>query len=129
VTVEREAKSQSVETTFDTDLTDGAEMLRTIGRQADELSKRLRAKGRAGRTIGIKVRLDDWTTVTRARTVEEPTNDPRELRSVASELLNDYAPPRPVRLLGVRVAGFTGVRPSDPVEPRVQLELEAGPPA
>ena len=56
--------------------------------------------------IGIKVRLDDWTTVTRARTVEAPTNDQGTLASVSVELLHAYAPPRPVRLLGVRVAGF-----------------------
>jgi DNA polymerase-4 len=52
------------------------------------------------------VRLDDWTTVTRARTVSEPTSDPDVVSTVALELLRAYAPERPVRLLGVRVAGF-----------------------
>ena len=59
-----------------------------------------------GRTIGIKVRLDDWTTVTRSHTVERETNDPGVVVPAALDLLRAYAPPRPVRLLGVRMAGF-----------------------
>ena len=59
-----------------------------------------------GRTIAIKVRLDDWTTVTRARTVAAPTNATDTITDVALELLRAYDPPRPVRLLGVRVAAF-----------------------
>ena len=66
----------------------------------------------AGRTIGIKVRLDDFTTVTRARTVPEPTCDPALVSEVALRLLGQYAPPRPVRLLGVRVAGLAAPRAS-----------------
>ena len=60
----------------------------------------------AGRTIGIKVRLDDWTTVTRVRSIESPTNDPEVIGATARSLLRAYAPPRPVRLLGVKVASF-----------------------
>ena len=74
---------------------------------ADELCTSLIAHGRSGRTIGIKVRLDDFTTVTRARTVETPTSDVELVTAVALRLLAEYAPPRPVRLLGVRVAGLT----------------------
>ena len=62
--------------------------------------------GRRGRTIGIKVRLDDWTTVTRAHTVAAPTRDPELVAGEALRLLAEYSPPRPVRLLGVRVAGL-----------------------
>jgi len=61
---------------------------------------------RRGRTIAIKVRLDDFTTVTRARTIPAATNDPAVVSEVACALLGEYAPPRPVRLLGVRVAAF-----------------------
>ena len=59
-----------------------------------------------GRTIAIKVRLDDWTTVTRAQTLPAPVNDTATVTDVALELLRTYDPPRPVRLLGVRVASF-----------------------
>jgi DNA polymerase IV len=75
-----------------------------------------------GRTIAIKVRLDDWTTVTRARTLPEPVNDTATVTGVALELLRAYAPPRPVRLLGVRLAGFEDVEP----EPRRATAAPAG---
>jgi DNA polymerase-4 len=75
---------------------------------SEELCESLARHRRAGRTIGIKVRLDDWTTVTRAHTVGEPTNDPELVAAHALRLLAEYAPARPVRLLGVRVAGLAG---------------------
>jgi DNA polymerase IV len=53
------------------------------------------------------VRLDDWTTVTRAHSIAEPTCDYDTVFAVALRLLREYAPARPVRLLGVRVAGLT----------------------
>jgi DNA polymerase-4 len=102
----RKAKSQSAETTFDTDVADRGEMASSLSALADELCRRLRARDLEGRTIGIKVRLDDWTNVSRSHTLEEPTNDPAIVRRTALDLLDAYAPPRPVRLLGVRVAGF-----------------------
>jgi DNA polymerase-4 len=108
------AKSRSNERTFDTDIDDLGELEGVVRRLAGELAEGLRGRGRRGRTIAIKVRLDDWTTVTRARTVSEATNDPSVVTGVAVELLRAYAPPRPVRLLGVRVAGFEDVEP----EPR-----------
>jgi DNA polymerase IV len=114
VVTERETKSQSVETTFDTDLADRAEMERILTAQAAELSRRLRRRHLAGRTIGIKVRLDDWTTVTRVRTVEAPTDQPDLIGEVALELLRAYSPTRPVRLLGVRVAAFESRPETEP---------------
>jgi DNA polymerase-4 len=83
----------------------------------------LRSRDLQGRTIGIKVRLDDWTNVTRAHTIEEPTNDPAVVTAVALELLRAYSPPRPVRLLGVRVAGFHHEEPAEPAAPEGQLQL------
>ena len=103
------AKSRSSETTFDSDVADLEELERVLRRLAAELCEGLRKRERRGRTIAIKVRLDDWTTVTRARTVEEPTNDAALVTDVALELLRAYAPPRPVRLLGVRIAAFEDV--------------------
>jgi DNA polymerase-4 len=106
ISVVREIRSQSAETTFDTDVADQGEMARQIASLAEELCRRLRARQLEGRTIGIKVRLDDWTNVTRAHTIEQPTNDPEVVTPVALDLLRAYSPPRPVRLLGVRVASF-----------------------
>lgn len=123
IVVVRETKSQSAETTFDVDVADRGEMATHIRSLAEELCRRLRARDLAGRTVGIKVRLDDWTNVSRSHTLDEPTDDPEVVAPVALELLHAYAPPRPVRLLGVRVAGFAAEVPSEAPAPEGQLQL------
>ena len=105
-------KSQSTEITFDVDVTDRAELAATFTSLAEELCRRLRSRELEGRTIGIKVRLDDWTNVTRSHTVEAATNDPELVAPTALDLLRAYSPPRPVRLLGVRLACFSKREPS-----------------
>jgi DNA polymerase IV len=102
----RVAKSRSVETTFDYDISDPAELERVLAEQARTLAGQLAERRIAGRTIGIKVRLDDWTTVTRVHTIDAATNAPETITETAIALLRAYAPPRPVRLLGVKVAAF-----------------------
>jgi DNA polymerase-4 len=104
----RAAVSQSSETTFDVDVADHAVLEEVIARQANGLCDGLRRKGTLGRTIGIKVRLADFTTVTRARTIETATNHPAVVAGVACDLFRAYDPSDPVRLIGVRVAAFTG---------------------
>jgi len=125
VTVVRETKSQSAETTFDVDVRDGAELEAHLGRLSQELCRRLRKRELRGRSIGIKVRLDDWTNVTRSHSVAEPTNDLSVVGPIALDLLRAYAPPRPVRLLGVRVASFESEveESAAPEEERDQLQL------
>jgi DNA polymerase-4 len=102
----RACRSQSSEVTFDTDVGDRDAQERALERLSRELCERLQARALRGRTVAIKVRLDDWTTVTRARTLDQPTDDALAVADTARELLRAYAPPRPVRLLGVRMAGF-----------------------
>jgi DNA polymerase IV len=102
----RKVISESRERTFDSDIADPARLREALSMMAEELCAGLAVHGRRGRTIAIKVRLDDFTTVTRARTVTEPTCDAELVTSVALALLREYSPPRPVRLLGVRVAGL-----------------------
>ena len=111
----RKVVSESRERTFDYDVHDPAVMRESLSVMADELCASLTAHGRSGRTIGIKIRLDDFTTVTRAHTIEAPTNDAELVTAVALRLLADYAPARPVRLLGVRVAGLTSAAVDTPV--------------
>jgi len=106
VSNERIAVSESRETTFDQDVADRAEQAAVLRRLTGQLCDGLAKHERRGRTIAIKVRLDDFTTVTRARTIPVATNDPAVVGDVACALLDEYAPPRPVRLLGVRVAAF-----------------------
>jgi DNA polymerase-4 len=100
------AKSRSNETTFPHDVADHAQLEAVLQRLAEGLCAQLVQKRVRGRNIAIKVRLDDWTTVTRARTIEQPTNDVSTVAGVALELFRAYAPQRPVRLLGVRLAAF-----------------------
>jgi len=102
----RKVISESRERTFDSDISDPAQLREALARMAEELCAGLGLHHRRGRTIAIKVRLDDFTTVTRAHTVPEPTCDPKLVGAHALRLLEDYSPPRPVRLLGVRVAGL-----------------------
>ena len=102
----RKVVSESRERTFDHDISDAQQLREALSHMAEQLCDGLASHGRCGRTIGIKVRLDDFTTVTRAHTVPEPTCNAELVTSVALRLLREYAPPRPVRLLGVRVAGL-----------------------
>ncbi len=123
VMTDREAVSESRETTFDQDISSGEQLEVELTRLAAELADALQRSGRSGRTIRIKVRLDDWTTVTRARTLERSTSDFELIAEVAIGLLREYGPQRPVRLVGVGVAGFKSARQA------AQLELELGAPA
>ncbi|MGH2930767.1 MAG: DNA polymerase IV, partial [Solirubrobacteraceae bacterium] len=106
VTQERKVISESRETTFDADVADPAQLEAILRRLVEELCAGLEAKRRAGRTIGIKVRLDDFSTHTRARTLARPVSSVDHVLPVALDLLRRFAPERPVRLLGVRVAGL-----------------------
>jgi DNA polymerase-4 len=104
--LDRVRKSESRETTFDYDLRGVEALMPVLERLSEELCADLSRHERRGRTIGIKVRLDDFSTHTRARSVSAPVNDLETIRRVAGELLSELDPPRPVRLLGVRVAGL-----------------------
>jgi DNA polymerase IV len=102
----RKVVSESRERTFDTDLREPGELRAALREMALALCASLQAHERAGRTIAIKVRLDDFSTVTRARTLPVATSDAQTVAATALALLEEYSPPRPVRLLGVRVAGL-----------------------
>jgi DNA polymerase-4 len=110
VGAQRKVVSESRERTFERDVADFGALQGELERMSRSLCESLAAHARAGRTIGIKVRLDDFTTVTRARTLREATNAHDTVTPVAVALLREYDPPRPVRLLGVRVAGLQPAR-------------------
>ncbi len=106
VSMQRKVVSESRETTFDTDIADRSELEVRLRALVERLCAGLEAQGRRGRTVGIKVRLDDFSTHTRARTLPAAVAAADDVGSVALDLLRRFAPPRPVRLLGVRVAGL-----------------------
>jgi DNA polymerase IV len=128
---ERMAKSRSSETTFDVDVADLDALRDTVRKLAAEVCEGLRRKETRGRTIGIKVRLDDWTNITRDRSIDEYTNDTVRVTEIALDLLDQNRPARPVRLIGVRVASFEGAAPERPApidgaDGPVQLVLPVG---
>jgi len=123
ITPEHETKSQSTEITFDVDVTQRAELERHLRELSEELCRRLQKRELEGRSIGIKIRLDDWTNVTRSHTIEQPTNDPAVVTPIALELLRAYDPQRPVRLLGVRLASFGSGEAGEPEPTEGQLRL------
>jgi DNA polymerase-4 len=112
VTEERKVISESRETTFDIDIADLGELERVLDDLVARLCSTLLSQGRRGRTIGIKVRLDDFSTHTRARTLSEPIASADRVGPVALSLLREFGVPRPLRLLGVRVAGLEPVSES-----------------
>jgi DNA polymerase IV len=124
ITPEHETKSQSAEITFDVDVTQRGELERHLAELSEELCRRLRKRELEGRSIGIKIRLDDWTNVSRSQTIDRPTNDPAVVGPIALDLLRAYDPQRPVRLLGVRLASFSSDEAAEPdAAPAAQLQL------
>ncbi len=121
VTEVRKVVSESRETTFDRDISDPSELETVLAGLVERLCATLLAQQRRGRTIGIKVRLDDFSTHTRARTLPEAVSAAEQVGPVAFELLRRFAPPRPVRLLGVRVAGLQAT--GDRTEEQLRLAV------
>ncbi|MHB8658977.1 MAG: DNA polymerase IV [Solirubrobacteraceae bacterium] len=105
----RKVVSESRETTFDCDITDPAALERVLGELVGKLCDALERQQRCGRTVAIKVRLDDFTTHTRSRTLAAPVLTADRVGAVALDLLRRFAAGRPVRLLGVRVAGLESI--------------------
>ncbi|WP_249040373.1 DinB/UmuC family translesion DNA polymerase, partial [Streptomyces chryseus] len=87
VVAERDAKSVSVEDTFEVDLHDRVRVRNEVVRLSDRCVQRLRAAGRSGRTVVLKVRRYDFSTLTRSETLRGPTDDPAVVREAAGRLL------------------------------------------
>lgn len=120
VTPEGEAKSISVERTFEIDLTSPAAVETELLSQAEQLAGRLAERDMLAGSITIKVRFTDFSTTTRTITVESPTRSARELFRGGQRLLDRVDLSRPVRLLGL---GAGALHTSDTPQ---QLRLEAG---
>jgi DNA polymerase-4 len=101
-----EPKSISRETTFDHDLSatrDREQLSRIFTDLCEGVSRDLQRKGYVGKTIGLKLRFDNFKTVTRDQTIPRPTQDARTIRRAAGECLKRVPLERRIRLLGVRV--------------------------
>jgi DNA polymerase-4 len=109
-----EPKSISRETTFEVDLhpvRDRQQLSRIFTDLCVKVAGDLERKGCVGKTIGLKLRYDNFKTVTRDRTLEAPTGDAATIRRAAGECLKRVALDRRIRLLGVRVSTLS--RPAD----------------
>ncbi|MZE68407.1 DNA polymerase IV, partial [Streptomyces sp. SID5789] len=113
VVAERETKSVSVEDTYDVDIHDRVRVGVEVGRLADRCVRRLRASGLSGRTIVLKVRRYDFSTLTRSETLRGPTDDPAVVREAAARLLDSVDTTGGVRLLGVGVSGLADYTQED----------------
>src|SRR3954469_24919924 len=105
-----EPKSISRETTFENDLHpvgDRATLSRIFTDLCVKLAGDLQRKGYAGKTIGLKLRFDNFKTVTRDQTIEAPTQDAAAIRRAAGECLKRVPLDRRIRLLGVRVGALS----------------------
>jgi len=104
VTVGRREKSVGHEVTFETDETDAIALRRELLRLATQTAARLRSSGLVGRTVSLKLRFADFRTVTRSRTLAEPTSVGRRIYEEAAAAYGAMnVTGAPVRLIGVRV--------------------------
>lgn len=133
VVTESEPVSMSRETTFDRDLQavrDRAELGAIFTHLCEKLAEDLQRKGYVGKTIGIKLRYDDFKIATRDQTIDHFTADAKTIRRTAGLCLKRVPLDRPLRLLGVRVgalvkAGSAEASAADP-PPRAATRSRGG---
>jgi DNA polymerase-4 len=108
VTPDRKAKSISHETTFAADIDDGEVLKSWLVDLCEQVGWRLRRHRLRGRTVQLKMRFADFRTITRAKTLHDPTNQTQEICEALFELFEKGRPANrlPVRLVGVGVSGF-----------------------
>lgn len=117
VVAEREAKSISVEDTFESDLTDRAELDAIIDRDARIVAERLARSGLFARTVTLKAKRPDFTILSRSLTLSGATDRPEAIARIARGLLDGVPIDSGFRLLGVGVANFTEAAQEELFEP------------
>ena len=119
----RPRRSRSSEETFAEDVLEVAVLERVLADQAEGVCRGLEGAGLVGRTVTLKLRYDDFTTITRSATLEDATRDPHRVIEVARALLaRTEAGERPVRLVGVGLANLE--RPTPRAQLLLPLDLE-----
>ena len=130
VVTESEPVSMSRETTFERDLhagRDRAELSAIFTDLCERLAADLARKGYAGRTIGIKLRYDDFQIATRDMTIEHYTADAKTIRQAAGQCLKRVDLSRRLRLLGVRVGKLARAQDVADTSPRAETAAPAAP--
>jgi DNA polymerase-4 len=124
-----EPKSISRETTFERDLharLDREKLSEIFTSLCQRVAQDLARKAVTGKTIGIKLRYDDFRTVTRDVTLTHPTDDPAVIRRAAGECLKRVPLQQRLRLLGVRVGGLCNKQAMEDATDSSQAELLLG---
>jgi DNA polymerase IV len=107
IVTEHETKSISQETTFSVDVSSDKTLEKTLREQSAQLARQLRRENLAGRTIRLKIRWPDFTTLTRQTTLNSPTDMEDEIAGTAIDLMKSVRKPnQAVRLIGVGVSGL-----------------------
>ncbi len=113
---DREEKSISAEETFETDLREPAQLTAQLKALADRAASRLRAQKLLAGRVNVKIRRGDFTTYTRQRALEPPTQETAIVSAAAEALLSGWLASQPraaIRLLGVGVGDLQLLRQSD----------------
>jgi DNA polymerase-4 len=129
VVTESEPVSMSRETTFDRDLhavRDRAELGAIFTHLCEKLAEDLQRKGYVGKTIGIKLRYDDFKIATRDQTIDRFTDDGKTIRQVGGLCLKRVPLERPLRLLGVRVGALAKAGSPEALAPAGTTANRAG---
>lgn len=108
VVPDREAKSIGAEDTFEEDLADKADMLPHLHAQALRVARRLRAAERKGSVVQLKLKMADFTLLTRQTTLPAPSDDGQALYQTAATLLSAEPLAGKLRLVGVSAHGLVG---------------------
>ncbi|WP_414833674.1 DNA polymerase IV [Afifella sp. YEN Y35] len=120
---EREAKSISAETTFETDLALESELMPVLRRLSEKVSARLKEKTLAGQTVVLKLKTSDFRTLTRSRALSDPTSLADKIFRNGRELLLKELGGSSYRLLGIGVSELQDAARADPLD---LLDPEAG---
>jgi len=111
IVTERETKSISQETTFNSDKSDRRELHQVLRKLSEKVCERLQKKGLIARTVKIKLRWSDFTTLTRQVTLQAHTNESDILIRAAAQLFDEHwTKGRAVRLIGMGVSGLEGAQ-------------------
>ncbi len=116
VSPERETKSVSAETTFDTDIAAFRELERTLWYLSEKVSARLKAKELAGSTINLKLKTADFKIRTRAQSLPAPTQLAARIFAIGRELLERETDGTKFRLLGIGVSSLASPEDADPAD-------------
>lgn len=108
---QRETRSIGSESTFQRDIFDPDELASRIREFASIVSSRARSHGLSGRTVTLKVRFSDLSTISRAKTPSHPLLSADDVASVAITMLSEIPCERGVRLLGIHLSNFDGSGP------------------